>query len=208
MEVNNRQFEIEICHLYNLEPTNELNIWRYTDSRFKPFSYLEDKKIQLIRNKIERLLPNKEYKDDDKLSSLELILKKEAENPHVHNGAKSFENIKNYVETDTYTRNYLDRNKNRIACGETKYFYDYHNNRLSRGIALHNINNMWWILMSDGSRRNIASFDLFDYEKHLPRRKQSLARLESFYKKSIESEDFERCIKLKKEIQKHKTSRL
>ena len=60
---------------------------------------------------------------------------------------------------------------------------------------------MWWILLPDGSRRNKACFDLFDYSSDLPWRKPSINHLKRAYQKAINDEDFEKCIKLKKVIE-------
>lgn len=57
--------------------------------------------------------------------------------------------------------NNTDRDKRTIYNGQTKYFRDY-NGRLMRGNVYHNINNMWWVVVNNTTRRNMADFELFD----------------------------------------------
>jgi len=57
--------------------------------------------------------------------------------------------------------NNQDRDKKKILNGQIKYFRD-RQGTLKRGIAYHNINNMWWMIINHETYTNIASFDLFD----------------------------------------------
>lgn len=57
--------------------------------------------------------------------------------------------------------NNTDRDKKTIYNGQIKYFRHW-NGRLMRGKVYHNINNMWWVILNDTERRNIADFELFD----------------------------------------------
>jgi hypothetical protein len=63
---------------------------------------------------------------------------------------------------DRMGSNAIDRDKKVIKNGELKYFRDYWSGRLLRGEVVHNINNMWWVILNETSARNIASHDLFD----------------------------------------------
>lgn len=64
-------------------------------------------------------------------------------------------------EIAEYEYNGRDRDGNLLYNGETKYFRDW-NGYLYRGKVYHNINNMWWVLMPDGTVRNKTCFELFD----------------------------------------------
>lgn len=59
------------------------------------------------------------------------------------------------------TYNTKDRDGNEVLNGQIKYFRDY-DGRLMRCKAYHNINNMWWCIISDTECTNKASFELFD----------------------------------------------
>lgn len=59
-------------------------------------------------------------------------------------------------------RNNIDRDGKVILNGQIKYFRHWKNGRLCRGKVYTNINNMWWVILSDTEYTNIASFDLFD----------------------------------------------
>jgi hypothetical protein len=64
--------------------------------------------------------------------------------------------------------NELDRDNRTIQPGQVKYFYDYNGN-LKRGTVYKNLNNMWWVVVSEREYNNVASFNLFDYSGE-PRR--------------------------------------
>lgn len=90
-----------------------------------------------------------------------------------------------------------DKNKKKIICGETKFFYNY-NNRLSYGIVWHNINNMWWVI-SGGKLYNVACFDLFDYEYGMPRRKPADDNyIDRLLKKHESQKDYQKCANIQK----------
>jgi hypothetical protein len=57
--------------------------------------------------------------------------------------------------------NNRDRDGKTLYNGQIKYFRDY-NGYLCKGKVYHNINNMWWVIINDTKRTNIASFNLFD----------------------------------------------
>jgi len=123
----------------------------------------------------------------------------------------SIEKLCEYVNSKEDSRNYIDSDGKRIVCGSVKYFYDYYKGkRLCCGIAYHNINNMWWVVTPDGNRRNIASFELFDYEGQSRRKEltkeQKINRLESELKKYESKKNYIRCISINKQIEKLKTS--
>jgi hypothetical protein len=75
---------------------------------------------------------------------------------------QSLSEIEGMMEDYDHRCNSFDRDKKIIKCGEIKYFRDSLTGRLMRGIAYHNINNMWWVITSRYTLRNLASFELFD----------------------------------------------
>jgi hypothetical protein len=73
-----------------------------------------------------------------------------------------------------------DKDGKQLRNGQIKYFRD-RKGRLMRGTIYHNINNMWWVVISKFSFTNVASFDFFDldteensqrkiYTKRMPQR--------------------------------------
>ena len=63
--------------------------------------------------------------------------------------------------TCDHSYNNQDRDKKTIFCGQVKYFRR-RDGSLARGIVYHNINNMWWVILSENEFTNVADFHLFD----------------------------------------------
>lgn len=61
-----------------------------------------------------------------------------------------------------HRHNSTDRDGKKIECSQVKYFRCEYSGRIFRGEAWHHINNMWWVIINKTTRRNIASFHLFD----------------------------------------------
>ena len=208
LELMTWQIAIEYGDIKNLWKDWEFNFWNLTDGRSTQLTYLESKKIELEVNKILNFLGDYENHDIKRTAQEEIIFKK-LENKHTHPGVDSIEKLCEYVNNKEDNNNYFDADKKRIICGNIKYFYDYHKGkRLCCGIAYHNINNMWWVVTPDGNKRNIASFELFDYEGQ-PRRKeltkeQKINRLESELKKYESKKNYIRCMSINKQIEKLK----
>lgn len=78
------------------------------------------------------------------------------------NQIQELADIESYMTSYDFNCNSTDRDKKTIKCGEVKYFRDYRTGRLYRGLAYHNINNMWWIIINKFDCRNVASFELFN----------------------------------------------
>lgn len=70
-------------------------------------------------------------------------------------------NLKDLHGQTTGAYNSTDKDGKTIRNGDIKYFRD-HKGRLMRGVAYHNINNMWWLLINRYEYRNLANFELFD----------------------------------------------
>lgn len=138
------------------------------------------------------------------LSDIERIIKDNQSNTHIHGpNITCLEDIGRNMKKYDIGQNSQDKNKKLITCGEEKYFYDY-NNRLSKGIVYHNINNMWWVIVN-GKSYNMSSFDLFDFSPELPRRKaktreQQLNIIIGIMKQEEEKMNYEKCIRLRKKV--------
>lgn len=78
------------------------------------------------------------------------------------NKIQSLSEVDGMMSEYDHGRNSFDRDKKIIKCGEAKYFRDHSTGRLMRGIAYHNINNMWWVITSRFTLRNMGASDLFD----------------------------------------------
>lgn len=205
----NAQIKLEFGHLINLWKDWEFHFWKQYDDRSIKVSYLDSKRIELEILKVISIFKSAEIleKDEDKLTSVEKILTKEKENTHIHGGAKSLEEIKQYLIDRPETYNQKDRDGKMMFGGELKYYYGW-GKILKCGIVHHNINNMWWVLTPDGERNNIASFNLFDYSGESKRlqltKEQKINRLEKELKKFEGLKNYGKCIIINKEIEKLK----
>ncbi len=125
-------------------------------------------------------------------------------NTHIHGKVECLNDIKLSIKPDSYDwiSNSNHKNKKKIICGETKYFYDYYTRRMFNGVVWHNINNMWWVI-SGGKLKNICANDLFDFEKSMPKRKPvSKNEVESLLSKFEKKRDYIRCANILKQHQK------
>lgn len=208
MEINASSITVEFGNIKNLWKEMAQSFWSNpTDERYTKLTYLEGVAVKL---EIKKLMDfcgkfNLDFiKEDDNLSPEEFIIHKLKINPHIHGKVECLNDIKLSITPDTYDWkcNSNDQNKKKIICGETKYFYDYYNNRLSYGVVWHNINNMWWVI-SGGKLRNIASFNLFDFEIGLPRRKPADDNhIDRLLKKFEGKKDYQRCANIQKHHQR------
>lgn len=178
MELGPGRIEVEFGNIKNLwEPPMQQSFWsNLNDDRYTKLSYLEDKAVSLEIIKLIRFCQKfslQFIKEDSDLSPEERIVKKLRNNTHIHGVVNSLNDIAVSMDMDSYNKNNnsSDRDKKRIICGQTKYFYNYAaGNRLCKGVVWHNINNMWWII-SAGKLHNVAMFDLFDADENTPQRK-------------------------------------
>ncbi len=162
---------------------------------------LESLRLQELVNKLGiEIIP-----DEDTLSAVEKILKKESRNKHIHGGPTCLEDIEKGMSAYALGHYSNDANGKKIRCGQVKYYYDEYEGRyLRKGVVWHNINNMWWVL-SGGECRNLACFQLFDYNPSLPRKKpyeRQQAKIRSLIDRHSNAMDFERCIQLRQVLAK------
>lgn len=174
LEIDATGFKIEVGDIRNMFDSKDHFKGDYNHGYFKP-DYLGSLKIknEIFRLKNSFISRGFEYLPcDDELTEEQHIIEKEKINPHIHGkNINSLSDISAIVNEYPDGHNNMDANKKRIVSGELKYFYDWKTKRLSCGIAIHNINNMWWVMIN-GTRRNLASFELFDFNHDLPKRDQ------------------------------------
>lgn len=200
MEINASSITVEFGNIKNLWKDMAQSFWdNPNDDRFTKITYLQNIAIKLEIKKLTQFCLKFDLEfiqENDRLNPEQFIINKLKENKHIHGNVDCLNDIKLSIKPDSYNyiHNSNDKNKKKIVCGQTKYFYDYHNKRLSCGIVWHNINNMWWVICN-GTLRNIASFELFDYEKKLPKRKPTnesdINRLLEIYESK---KDYKRCM--------------
>ncbi len=204
MEITGNMIIVQFCNVKNLWKDMPQSFWDNTeDERFTKLSYLEDLAVKLEIKKLMRFCERynlEKVVEDKDLTPEAFILNKLKINSHIHGKVTCLNDIKLSIKEDSYDylSNSNDKNKKKIICGDEKAFYDYHTGRLSIGIAWHNINNMWWMLTS-GRKYNIASFELFDYDPSLPKRKPVDSRkINDLLNKYEAKKDYQKCLNIKK----------
>lgn len=202
LEIHPKSIELNFGHSKNFWHDLKLSFWDHWHDKYTALEYLEGLAVEL---EVKRLLHfcekyNFQFKDATrKLSPEEYIVDKLQMNTHIHGEVKSLIDIKKAIQPGDYDYecNSNDRDKNKIICGQKKYYYDYRTRRLACGIVWHNINNMWWVI-SGKELRNIASFELFDYAPSLPLRKPlEKGQIERLLKKYEQKRDYQRCMHIK-----------
>lgn len=94
--------------------------------------------------------------------------------------------------------NSKDCDGNLLRDGQIRYFWDYCG-RLGRGVVMHHINNMWWVIASPYTLLNIASFDFFDWKPGMPLKKpcNREKKLNTALQKAVDIRNYERAIVLR-----------
>lgn len=210
LEITSSSIDIKFGHEKNLWDCGG-SFWDYSewDKRYTKLSYLENKRCELEINRCLEYLVKWDFEFspcDSTLTDTERIIKNNKNNTHIHGGdINSLEDIGKSIAKDSYNynRNSNDANGVKILCGDTKYFYDY-DKKLARGIAYHNINNMWWIMVN-GKRFNVSSFNLFDFSSELSRKKaltqqQQVQRWKDEVKKAEKKRNYKKAEALWKKI--------
>lgn len=217
MEILPAGIKIQFGHKKNLWTGVAQSFWEKGDAleRYSNLTYLEEMAVNL---EIKKMLDYcKKWADqqimDWQMNAVEQILNKEQSNKHIHGGAVNLQHLaelmqKKYQDPYQSTHNLRDKNKKLIYCGETKYFYDeYRTKRLIRGTVYHNINNMWWVILPCGTLRNLACWQLFDWENSLARRevlteKEKHNLLLKLTEKALKDRDFVKLQSLSKVMEK------
>jgi hypothetical protein len=149
-------FKIEFYQEVNKENPNG---GYYDFNRFELMPYLIKCQFILTRDKIKKLLDKEGFKDES-----EPDFKYAYDN--VMYRIKSCYHYKEGKELPSYEvagYNATDKNGKHLYNGQIKCFRDS-KGRLMRGKIYYNLNNMWWIILSDKQYTNKASFSLFDLE--------------------------------------------
>jgi len=99
--------------------------------------------------------------------------------------------------------NGMDRDRKQIKNGDVKYSRDW-SGYLIRGRVFHDLNKMWWMLLPDGTVRNIACFELFDLQETDCRGRQKMEMIPYSYAERkrqlslFSTKDLERELKRRK----------
>lgn len=202
LELNPASISVDFGHVKNLWDTNA-TFWDEDDSRGTKLTYLEKKRVELEVRKFIKYLDKWKFKtlqNNDNLTDTEKIIECNRINSHIHGkNIQTLDDIGKYIAEKGHSMgsNGRDSNGKEIICGDIKYFYDgYGTKRMMRGIAYHNVGNMWWIMINE-KRRNVASFELFDYSDDLPKRKK-LSEQKSIQRWKIEINKAEKARDYKK----------
>lgn len=206
LEISSAFIRVEFGNIQNLWKGCAQSFWSDPkDERFTQLTYLESSAVKLEIWKLINFC--KQYgidveREDDELSPEEYIIHKLKVNNHIHGKVECLDDIRIDMEKDNYNSQYNnnDRNKKKIICGDTKYFYDWKTKRLFCGIAWHNINNMWWVIYG-GSLRNICSSDLFDLDESTTRRQvPSKSKFNDILGKFEQKREYRRCEAIYKQM--------
>lgn len=198
-------FEIEVGHKRNRMTCSAF--WPHWNENYSKLSYLENKRIELVIKHIrdfvfkrfggaftERLPKPKD--------PIEEIFYNEARNTHIHGGAQSFDEIKEYCEKHEKARDDKDASGEILECGQTKYVYSYrHNYALCQVVVYHHINNMWWGI-GGGNKLNNASWDYFDLSEDTPLKdpRRMISKVKDHLKEAEKEMNYEKCIHLRNEM--------
>ena len=209
LEIGNHSIKVEFGHIKNLWKDMPQNFWdNPNDTRHTKLNYLENLSIKLEINSLIKFCKKYNHKflpDVNNLKPVDFIINKLSQNTHIHGKVTCLDDIKKSITKDSYDylKNSNDKNGKKIICGDRKCFYDKKTKRLSIGVAWHNINNMWWIIVND-KLYNISSFDLFDYNPALPRRMKGNSRvLKLLLQDLVSRNQYLKANHVYREIQRH-----
>jgi hypothetical protein len=206
MEINCGRIDVEFGNIQNLWKDKPQNFWNDpSDDRHTKLTYLEGLAVKLEIKKLMQFCDKYNHEfvpEDSSFNPEEYIINKLNINSHIHGKVTCLNDIKKSIAEDSYdyTHNSTDANGKKIICGENKYFYDYFTRRLSVGVAWHNINNMWWVIVNN-RKYNIACFNLFDFDPAIPKRKPaSKGRMNRILRSYEKKQDYLRCHDVKRAI--------
>lgn len=206
LEISSGFIRIEFGNTKNLWNPMAQSFWSDpTDERFTQLTYLESAAVKLEIYKLIKFCNRYEmefHKEDKDLPPEEYIIHKLKVNSHIHGKVECLNDIAIDMLKDNYNsqQNNNDRDKKKIICGQTKYFYDWKTKRLSYGEVWHNINNMWWVICG-GKLRNVCSSDLFDLTEPAPRREiPSKSKFNDILAKFEKKREYRRCEAIYKQM--------
>ncbi|MFS1518586.1 hypothetical protein V1503_19295 [Bacillus sp. SCS-151] len=149
-------FKIEFYQEVN---TINKNGGYYDFDKLKLMPYLIRCRFLVELNKVKEFVASKGYMDTCepfKEKAYDVIMRRIKSCWHYKEG-------KELPEYDLPMYNAEDKDGKRIRNGELKYFRD-RKGRLQKGVVYHNINNMWWTIISEYEYTNLGSFALFDID--------------------------------------------
>jgi len=166
---------------------------RYDFDKLEKMSYLDRMRWVTVRSKIIALFPGAIVtSSDERFIGIEWIQSRREEGCHAHVITPGESNQPPYNRKASDGTLLVDAQPvNFFRCG-----------RIQSGIAFHNINNMWWVLLPSGEIRNIASFDLFPIGSVEVRRgrygedhaRTRIRKLQCLLKSAKEKDEFEQAI--------------
>lgn len=179
---------------------------RYEFDKKEQMPYLLKKKLEFSLNKMLGFIKNlNNTKFSIKERKIEII--DWHGNPNIHDSRLSYTDKVRILKSHIYNKKIEDYQRKDssgklLACGELKYFYNYEK-ILCRGYVYHNCNNMWWVITNEDIL-NLSSSEFFDYDVSLKiKKKNSMKILKDELQKEINNQNFERCVVLKKIIDKN-----
>lgn len=203
----------EIQFYQNVTEPENSNGGQYDFDKYERMPYLLKLSVTAEINAIIKLAGKfvKPINEGRKENAVEFILDRFQTNSFTKHHIKTLEDNAALMSDHDRAYNSDDRDKVKISNGDIKYFYE--RNRLMRGKAYHNINNMWWVILNDTEVKNMSSGSLFDFVPGTPFRKelttpQKVQKLHTALKTAEQAQKYERCIVLRGLLQKYKLYRV
>lgn len=205
LEIGADSIRAQFTHIKNLWDCKQSAWDSKGDTRYTKLSYIENLKVENEVYRTKNYFSNWASVINDRNIELppeEFIIDKLKTNRHIHGVVTCLNDIKVDMMKDNYNyhHNSNDKNKKKIICGEVKYYYGY-DNRLKCGVVWHNINNMWWVI-SGNKLQNKASFELFDFEPGLPRKRVNIDKINRIIKKFADDKNYLKAHKIQLSVEK------
>lgn len=156
IEQSGRCFKVEGFVEYN---SDNRNGGRYCFDKLQRMTYLDRKRFELERQKILSMFQKGVRRPSiDHLRGMEWIVAERAAAP----GSNRFDCharpiIPGQCNEYNYNRQAADGS---LLVDAQPILFRGRDHRLQKGVAYHNLNNMWWVLLPCGTVRNMASFEL------------------------------------------------
>lgn len=181
---------------------------RYCFNKRQRMTYLDGKRFDLIASKLSALFPEATQRPKiSHLKGLDWILADRRAEP----GASRFYDPKWTFVPGEAPKNALGWNGkaadgSQLVDQQPVYFFGY-DGRLQKGLAYHNINNMWWVLLPCGTVRNTACFEIYPQDA-VPRlrgrwggsfARKARRKLQSLLKEAKDADRLEEAIRYRED---------